>query len=133
MTNHSKLDKAGIWITTLCAIHCLLLPAILPALSVLGLAVTGDHTLEDVVLVLSMVIGLLALGIGARQHGYWQPIVLLLIGGVISSQKHAFQQTAEVVIISTGALFIIAAHLINLRLMRRHQQVCNSCNSPAIH
>ncbi|HAR56141.1 MAG TPA: MerC domain-containing protein, partial [Idiomarina baltica] len=29
-SKQQKLDRAGIWITTVCAIHCLLLPLILP-------------------------------------------------------------------------------------------------------
>ena len=68
-TASKNLDKAGIWVTTVCAIHCLLLPVILPLLAMAGLAFIGEDLLENAILGLSVVIGLLSLISGARKHG----------------------------------------------------------------
>lgn len=114
-----NLDKAGIWITTLCAIHCLLLPVILPLLALAGLAFIGEDLLENTVLGLSVIIGLLSLVNGARKHGKWYLLSLLLLGAVIYSQRDIFGPWGEPVIILFGAGLIIYAHVSNLRLSRK--------------
>ena len=118
-TASKNLDKAGIWVTTLCAIHCLLLPVILPLLALAGLAFIGEDLLENTVLGLSVIIGLLSLVNGARKHGKWYLLSLLLLGAVIYSQRDIFGPWGEPVIILFGAGLIIYAHVSNLRLSRK--------------
>jgi len=114
-----NLDKAGIWVTTLCAIHCLLLPVILPLLAMAGLAFIGEDFLENAILGLSVVIGLLSLVSGARKHGKWHLLSLLLLGAFIYSQRDILGHWGEPVIILFGAGLIIYAHVSNLRLNRK--------------
>ncbi len=114
-----NLDKAGIWITTLCAIHCLLLPVILPLLAMAGLAFIGEDALENTILGLSVVVGLWSLISGARKHGNWHLLSLLLLGAVIYSQRDILGHWGEPVIILFGAGLIIYAHVSNLRLNRK--------------
>ncbi|MGM0630091.1 MAG: MerC domain-containing protein [Pseudomonadota bacterium] len=114
-----NLDKAGIWITTLCAIHCLLLPVILPLLAMAGLAFIGEDALENTILGLSVVVGLWSLISGARKHGNWHLLSLLLLGAVIYSQRDILGHWGEPIIILFGAGLIIYAHVSNLRLNRK--------------
>ena len=114
-----NLDKAGIWITTLCAIHCLLLPVILPLLAMAGLAFIGEDALENTILGLSVVVGLWSLISGARKHGKWHLLSLLLLGAVIYSQRDILGHWGEPIIILFGAGLIIYAHVSNLRLNRK--------------
>lgn len=126
-----NLDKAGIWITTLCAIHCLLLPLILPLLAMTGLAFIGEDTLENSILGLSVVIGLWSLVGGARKHGQWHLLSLLLLGALIYSQRDVLGPWGEPVIILFGAGLIIYAHVSNLRLSRKLKFSLLSEESPA--
>lgn len=114
----NNLDKTGMWVTALCAVHCLLLPVILPMLSLIGLSFIGAETLEKTILGLSLLMGTVALSIGTRQHSRWYPIGLLIVGGLIYSQKDYLGELGEPVIILVGAALIIGAHWINLRLLR---------------
>lgn len=118
MQDVKSLDKAGMWVTALCAIHCLLLPVILPMLSLIGLSFIGAETLERTILGTSILLGSIALSIGTRQHSRIYPIGLLLAGGFIYFQKDALGAWGEPVIILFGAGLIIAAHWVNLRLLR---------------
>jgi hypothetical protein len=48
------LDKVGIAVTSLCAIHCIMLPVLLPVLPLLGLTAVHNLALELFVFMLSM-------------------------------------------------------------------------------
>lgn len=118
MTQKS-LDRTGMWVTTLCALHCLLLPVILPMLSLIGLSFIGEELLERVILSTSIVVGLIALFIGMRQHFRFYPLLMLVAGGVIYWHKDSLGEVGEPFIILLGASLIVAAHWINLKLTRQ--------------
>ncbi|MGB1201556.1 MAG: MerC domain-containing protein [Cognaticolwellia aestuarii] len=121
------LDRLGIAATSLCALHCILLPIILPALPLLGLSFLADHTWEHVVLLLTAVLGTVALFSGfKRYHKKLYPFYLLYLGVAIYWIKHDFSEEAQPLFIIAGATLIVAAHLINLKL-------CNSCKQCAEH
>lgn len=117
MTQRS-LDKTGIWVTTLCALHCLLLPVILPMLSLIGLSFIGEEVLERTILSISLIVGFVALLIGMRKHLRFYPLLLLFAGGVIYWHKDSLGEMGEPAIILLGASLIVAAHWVNLRLTR---------------
>lgn len=117
MTQRS-LDKTGIWVTTLCALHCLLLPVILPILSLIGLSFIGEEVLERTILGISLVVGFVALVIGMRKHLRLYPLLLLFAGGVIYWHKDSLGEVGEPIIILLGASLIVAAHWVNLRLSK---------------
>ncbi|PYE32412.1 MerC mercury resistance protein [Idiomarina fontislapidosi] len=114
-----KLDRAGIWITTICAIHCLLLPLILPLLALIGFSFLGEDLLENAILGISVVVGLAALIGGAKQHGKWSLLLPLVAGAFIYSQRDLLGPWGEPVIIALGAGLIIYAHISNLRRSRK--------------
>ena len=62
------LDKIGITATSLCALHCILLPVILPALPLLGLSFLADHFWEHVFLILTAIMGTFALFTGFKRY-----------------------------------------------------------------
>lgn len=115
------LDKIGITATSLCALHCILLPVILPALPLLGLSFLADHEWEHVFLLITAVLGSIALLSGfKRYHRKLYPFYLLLIGVGIYWIKHDFAEDLQPYFIILGASLIVGAHMINLKL-------CNSC------
>jgi len=126
-SKQQKLDRAGIWITTVCAIHCLLLPLILPLLALVGFSFLGEDLLENTILGVSVIVGLTALIGGAKQHGKWSLLIPLLAGALIYSQRDILGPWGEPVIIAVGAGLIIYAHISNLR---RSRKIMASANAP---
>ncbi|MEZ4765030.1 MAG: MerC domain-containing protein, partial [Calditrichia bacterium] len=60
-----NLDKLGISASLLCAIHCALVPVILPLMSTVGLGFLWSHEFEFFMIALAFVVGIWALS-----HGY---------------------------------------------------------------
>lgn len=124
------MDKLGIWISGLCALHCLFLPLLLPAIPLLAGSFFAQAWFERLILSLSILIGLTALTIGYfRYHRQLYPIYALLAGGLIYWQKDVFGHDYEPITIAIGAALIIAAHLMNLRLCR----ACKICEDDCEH
>ncbi len=121
------LDRIGITAASICALHCILLPVILPALPLLGLSFLADHWWEHVFLVITAIIGSTALLSGFKQyHRRLYPFYLLFLGIAIYWQKHDFSAEVQPYIIILGTLLIAGAHFINIKL-------CNSCKSCSEH
>jgi len=115
------LDRIGITATSLCALHCILLPVLLPALPLLGLSFLADHEWEHVFLLITALLGTVALLSGFKKyHRKIYPFYLLFLGIVIYWIKHDFSEDIQPYFIVIGASLIVAAHLINLKL-------CNNC------
>ena len=115
------LDRIGITATSLCALHCILLPVLLPALPLLGLSFLADHAWEHVFLLITALLGTVALFSGFKKyHRKIYPFYLLFLGIFIYWIKHDFAENIQPFFILVGASFIVAAHLINLKL-------CNDC------
>ncbi len=117
----TMLDRIGITATSLCALHCILLPILLPVLPLIGLSFLADHTWEHVFLFLTTALGTVALFSGfKRHHRRFYPLLLFYLGVAIYWIKHDYSAGVEPYFIITGAGLIIAAHFINLKL-------CNNC------
>ena len=115
------LDKLGISATTICAIHCIMLPVILPALPVLGLGVLADAHWERVYLLATVMLGFVALFAGFKKyHRSLFPFYLLALGGIIFWVKHDLPLALQNFAVVGGAILVIGAHVINVKL-------CKSC------
>ncbi|MFS1701512.1 MerC domain-containing protein [Aestuariibacter sp. GS-14] len=119
--NPTILDRLGIWISGLCALHCLAIPV----LPLLASSVFGEVWFERTILSLSILIGSVALIVGAiRYHGQVYPLLLLLSGGAIYWFKNMFGEAGEPFTIAVGAMLIIVGHWLNMRLCRK----CRCCH-----
>jgi hypothetical protein len=117
-------DKLGITATSLCALHCIMLPIILPALPLLGVSFLADHTYEHVFLIITAIIGSIAMLSGfKRYHRKLYPFYLLALGIIIYWQKHDFSASVQPYFIIVGASLIVAAHFLNLKLCKD----CTAC------
>lgn len=122
-SSNSLMDKVGIWTSSLCAVHCLLLPALLPVIPYIGATFFAEDWFEKTILSLSMIVGFWALLIGFyRYHRQLYPIYSLLMGGLIYWNKDMFGEAYEPVTVAIGAVLIAGAHVINMKL-------CKSCNT----
>lgn len=115
------LDKLGISATTICAIHCIMLPVFLPALPVLGLSFLADEHWERMFLLATIMLGFVALLSGFRKyHRSLFPFYLLALGGAVFWIKHDLPHAYENFAVVVGAILVIGAHVLNVRL-------CKSC------
>lgn len=119
---HQPLDKASIVVATLCALHCLLVPVVLPMLTLVGLSFLGFEIFERIILAISLLVGGIAVILGMRHHASWSPIWILLLGGVLYINKNLLGHAMEPVLVVSGAAFIVLAHVLNLRLCRTRNQ-----------
>ena len=120
--NPTKLDRLGIWISSLCALHCLALPLLLPLIPLIGSSIFAQIWFERTILTISMLIGAVALINGAvRYHGQYYPLGLLFC-------KDMFGHDFEPLTITVGAALIVAGHWINMRLCRQ----CRCCRNTVL-
>ncbi len=110
-------DIVGICATSACAIHCFILPAIIPVLPLLGLQWIAQPGFESTVLAISIAIASYALLNGYRHyHGQMWPLACALVGFLLYAFKGGLGEQYEPWILSGGALLIVFAHSMNLRL-----------------
>ncbi|WOH37010.1 MerC domain-containing protein [Thalassotalea fonticola] len=121
------LDRLGITATSICALHCILLPVLVPLLSLFGLEFLGDHESEHIFLFVTLILGSVALFSGfKRYHRKIYPFYLLFLGGFIYWHKHSVDESLQPIMIIVGACLLIAAHVVNLKL-------CNNCRTCSDH
>ncbi|WP_183566539.1 MerC domain-containing protein [Mucilaginibacter sp. SP1R1] len=113
----SRLDSIGITASTLCAIHCALVPVLFTSLPLLGLGFLANAWVEWGMIVLALMIGTYAIGLShLRIHHRVLPLILLVSGFAIIMLGHAFaKDRAEGVIVPVGGLLIAVAHFVNYK------------------
>lgn len=126
-----NLDTLGIGASLICAVHCALLPLLITALPLLGLEMLENEKLEYGLLAFSFFAGCTALFRGYRHHHHHiRPLLLFSAGFILLLLGHFLAMHFwEPLIITAGALLIVAAHLWNLRECRR----CKICNRDGSH
>ena len=98
-------------------------------LPLVGAEFIGSHIFEDSILILTMVLGFIALYSGfKRYHQQLYPFVMLFAGGFIYWQKHYFGHDYEPYIVAVGATLVVAAHVVNMKLCRK-DKADRGCNS----
>lgn len=110
-----RLDRAGIFLSGLCALHCLL-----SIVMVSGLGVGGQFFLAPdihrVGLVLAVLIAAVAIGWGALRHRMAAPFVVAMMGltfmGGALAVPHGYKEAVLTII---GVALVSLGHILNLR------------------
>lgn len=113
-----RLDNIGITASTLCAIHCAVVPLLFTSLPLVGLGFLANAWVEWGMIIFALVIGLYSIGLSYwRTHRRSVPLFMLVSGFVIIMGGHAFTTTgkSEAMIVPVGGLLIAAAHYVNYR------------------
>lgn len=116
-------DRIGIAASSLCALHCVGTTALLAVVPTLRLGFLADERLEWAALGLAIVVGALALVPSNRSaRRDWRPLGLFAAGlafvlgvRVLASEEGPWGMVGALV----GAAFMVAAHVLNLRLGAR--------------
>ncbi|MCR9091290.1 MerC domain-containing protein [Algiphilus sp.] len=109
------LDAYGISLTSLCAVHCLLLPL----WPLLGMTLLADPRVEQWALMVSMVIAVIAIGHGVcMHHRKALPLLMMLAGFGLYLSKGMLGEGVEPLILTLGAALVAGAHWLNLRCGR---------------
>ena len=111
----NQLDRAGVVLSGLCALHCLASIALVSTLG-LGSQVLLSPAIHRYGLALAILVGAVTIGIGLRRHGQRVPLVIgsaglaLMAGGLVV--PHGLP---EAVLTVSGVALVALAHIRNLR------------------
>ena len=120
-------DKAGMWLSYGCAVHCALMPFVIGYLAVNGMGWIAEESTEWAIIIASLSIGLFRLFWSYfKEHRQPEPVVFFLIGvSLIFIAKSVFFETPEQfepVGMVAGGVMIGTAHF-------RNQSKCKCCQT----
>lgn len=110
-----RLDRIGIGLSGLCALHCLASIFLVSSLGIGGQIFFAEE-FHRIALVLAMIIAGVAIGWGALRHREPAPFVIAMMGltfmGGALAVPHGFQEAVLTII---GVALVTVGHLLNLR------------------
>lgn len=114
-----RLDRMGIWLSGLCAVHCVLSVVLVASLGLGGLGFGGQFLLNPAIheigLVLAFAIGVVSLGFGVMRHGRLAPLLIgatgLLLMALAIASHHGVGEAALTI---AGVSLVAIAHIRNL-------------------
>jgi len=113
--NWVSLDRVAIGLSTLCAVHCVATVVLLGALSSLG-HLFAAPIIHQVGLVLAILIGALALGVGIRRHRLLLPSIIGGIGLLVMATALLLPHgLGEAIATIVGVSTVAIAHFLNMR------------------
>ena len=114
-TIRGRLDRAGVLLSSLCAVHCVLGIVIVAGLG-LGGGLLLDPIIHRVGLLLATLVAGVAIGIGAIQHRRALPFVVAMTGLTFMGGGLAVEHGVEEAVLTIiGVTLVAAGHLLNLR------------------
>src|SRR5688500_6084615 len=114
-TIRGRLDRAGVLLSSLCAVHCVLGIVIVAGLG-LGGGVLLDPAIHRIGLLMATLIAGVAIGIGALQHRRAAPFVVAMTGLSFMGGGLAIEHGIEEAILTIiGVALVAAGHVLNLR------------------
>ena len=116
-----RLDRFGMLLSGLCAVHC-----VLGIVIVAGLGLGGGLLLDPIIhrlgLLLATIIAAVAIGLGALQHRRAAPFVVAMMGLSFMGGGLAVEHGVEEAVLTViGVSLVALGHVLNIRpnLLRR--------------
>ena len=126
------IDNLGITISSVCAIHCVLLPAIL---IIAPYSFLASHEFHEALIYFILPCAAIAFILGCRKHGDLKVAVMGTLGVILLASSllfheifHAEEHSEElitVLITIAGSLMLILSHLRNRKLCLREEFACH--------
>jgi hypothetical protein len=118
-------DSLGIFTSILCAIHCGVLPLLLPALPLFGVNIIHNSIFEWGMILIAFFVGIYSLYHGyIKHHHTYSPFIFFLSGILLLIAKQFFVEQ-EILLLCLAVILIISAHFMNFTFSRK-----SKCNSP---
>jgi hypothetical protein len=114
-------DALGITTSILCAIHCAVLPLAVATLPILGINIVHNVLFEYGMIGLAFLIGTWALWHGFSHHHRRLTPWFLFVGGISLLIAKQIWHSYELRLLPFAVLFIVAAHILNLKWARSCQ------------
>jgi hypothetical protein len=116
----ASLDRLAIGVSTLCAFHCLLVPAIVVLFPALGAVLGSDEMFHKALVLFVVPSSIGALGLGCRRHRDRAVLALgaMGIGTLLVTLAFGHIEYWERVGTIAGSGLILRAHVRNYRLCR---------------
>lgn len=113
----SRLDSIGMTASTLCAIHCAIVPLLLTFLPLAGLGFLANPVFEWGMILLALLLGVSSIFLSYfRTHHRVLPLLLLLVGFAVIITGHIYLKGwMEAIVVPAGGLTIAIAHFINFK------------------
>ena len=110
-----RLDRLGISLSAICAVHCVLSIVLVSALGIGGHFLLGPEA-HRAGLALAMLIAAVAIGWGALRHRRPAPFVIAMMGLTFMGGALAVPHgPKEAVLTIIGVTLVAAGHLLNMR------------------
>ena len=126
------IDNLGITISSVCAIHCLLLPAIF---LIAPYSFLASHEFHEALIYFILPCALIAFVLGCRKHGDMKVAILGSIGIILLASAvilheilHGDQHSdslMSVLITVMGSVILIFSHMRNRKLCAKHNYECH--------
>lgn len=118
------LDKAGMWTSAVCVIHCIALPVLITASAYSSLVFLSDPRVENIIFGASALLGTCSLFPSYfKHHRKILPILVLLSGFLLIGLSRFTVNVNEPVLVSLGAASVASAHFFNFRLCKDRKSV----------
>lgn len=120
-----NFDKLGASASTICLVHCTILPLVLSLFPLLALKMANFEIAEIILFISAIIFGIFAACYGYKKHKGTTPL-LLLSSGILClilgrlTDNHNYNIYHIVVMVIAG-IFLVCGHFINNKL-------CNSCH-----
>jgi hypothetical protein len=126
------MNGLGIGASGLCITHCLLMPAVLLLLPVVGLAMPEESRVHAIMLTLVLGIGAVAFGVGFGRHRraglLAMPVAGMTLLGTGAFWGDALGGYVEPLLTVTGGALMIGSHWLNQSFCRACPQCCDDLN-----
>lgn len=110
-----RLDRVGMLLSGLCALHCVAGIVLVSVLGLGGQALLAP-AIHEIGLLLAIVVGIFTLGLGALRHGRTAPLVIGACGiALMTAALFVGHGLPEAVLTIAGVALVAIAHIRNLR------------------
>jgi len=117
--NRINFDALGIIASLACAVHCAILPLLITSLPLFGINIINNNWFETGMILLSLVVGVLALRHGSHMHHHSQLPVFLFVAGIALLLAKQYTGHRHLLwFLVPAVILIVSAHLINYRQCR---------------
>jgi hypothetical protein len=115
----NRLDRIGLSLSVLCAVHCVGTLVLVAGLGIGG-SVLLDPVIHRVGLVLAMLVVGVAIGAGALRHRKPAPFVIAMMGlTFMGGGMAAPRESEEAILTIIGVSLVALAHVLNVRHLHR--------------